>query len=504
MKILRQSILILLIIIGVIRAVCYFGYAAAYLPSPLESYFLEAKMVLLAYRAEVGITLYPDWLHYPHVANFFGPVYFILVGLIGRLAHADIPGLFGIGRSVSFGAGLLTSLVVGMVIGRRYGSLTGMAGGIVSLGTMSMIGFSVMCRPDLCAELLATLGFFLASKSMPWTRVLGGAFLVLAMLTKQTTVVFLMASVLGWICVGQWRTGLLLGLGAALALGGVVGGVTWLVEPNFAGALLGESQTPWDLKSFHSTFTRVILKGIDSLYFPLVGIALWLTRATGRRDPRWAVLGILIVLFSVVTSAKRGADTNYYLSMRVVEGLAVGSLWHAWSISQSWFRSMLLATTALVGCLALALSTYSFYQQTSFAWRAAKVLNGSYGRGLVTINREMTALTADPQSRVLTDSGLFDLYARENAVFGDPWLFRMLTDTGRIDPVVLRNRIDAQYYDLVVTTSELHQPKYDFYEFGLPKTLADRVRARYVFSGTRGELFVYRRRPLAKPQSGSP
>lgn len=80
----RRLLLILLLTLGAVRLLRYFEFASVMLAYPLESYFLEAKMVLLAYRVELGASLYPAWQDYPYVANFFGPLYFGLVGLLGR------------------------------------------------------------------------------------------------------------------------------------------------------------------------------------------------------------------------------------------------------------------------------------------------------------------------------------------------------------------------------------------------------------------------------------
>src|SRR3954453_19173536 len=54
-QVLRASILAL----GAFRATCYLLYAYASLPWPLEAFDLESKMVLLAHRAEQGMSLYP-------------------------------------------------------------------------------------------------------------------------------------------------------------------------------------------------------------------------------------------------------------------------------------------------------------------------------------------------------------------------------------------------------------------------------------------------------------
>src|SRR5690242_5748800 len=73
---------------GAARAVGYLAYALFTIPISYEIWYLEPKMVHLAWRVQAGVGLYPDWTAYPHVANFFGPVYFGLVGLLGRAAGA--------------------------------------------------------------------------------------------------------------------------------------------------------------------------------------------------------------------------------------------------------------------------------------------------------------------------------------------------------------------------------------------------------------------------------
>ncbi len=114
-----------ILLFGAVRAAAYFVYAAGRLTAPLETFHLEAKMVLLAQRVGGG-SPYPDWQACPHVANFFGPAYFVLVGLLGRLAGADIDQLFVIGRGVTFTSALLTTLGLAWFLYRRYWSPRGL------------------------------------------------------------------------------------------------------------------------------------------------------------------------------------------------------------------------------------------------------------------------------------------------------------------------------------------------------------------------------------------
>ena len=264
-----------LLAVGVVRMAGYFAYAVACLPSPLEVFHLEAKMVLLAYRVQVGAALYPEWRDYPHVANFFGPVYFVLVGLLGAATDADIPDLFRIGRGVTFASGLVTTLILGLVLGGRYGRGAGVAGAVLSLGASPMYGFSAMVRPDLMAETLGLGGFFLSGHRTRAGRVAGVALLALAILTKQTAVVFLVAAAIAPAVEGDWRRAWgVLGGGLALLFALVVA-ITLLFEPNFAASIAGEARSPWVVGEWVRTLRRLVESSPDLLLIPAIGLWLW-------------------------------------------------------------------------------------------------------------------------------------------------------------------------------------------------------------------------------------
>src|SRR4051812_47489425 len=103
------------------RALSFLVYAACQAITPLESFFLESKMVHLAWRVREGVRLYPPWRDGPHVANFFGPLYFGLVGLIGGMADVGLDGLFPLARAVTVASSLATTLLLGLVARQRYG-----------------------------------------------------------------------------------------------------------------------------------------------------------------------------------------------------------------------------------------------------------------------------------------------------------------------------------------------------------------------------------------------
>ena len=483
-----------LLAVGVVRLAGYFAYAVACLPTPLEVFHLEAKMVLLAYRVQAGAALYPEWHAYPHVANFYGPVYFVVVGLLGAATHADIPDLFRIGRGITFASGLLTTLVLGVVLGRRSGRGAGVAGAVLSLGAAPMYGFSVMVRPDLLAETLGIGGFFLSGSRTRAGRVAAVALLVLAILTKQTAVVFLMAAAFASAVEGHWRRAWgVLGGGLALLFALVVA-ITVLSEPNLAASIVGDAKSPWIVSEWLRTLRRLVELSPDLVLIPAIGLWLWTGRGAGTRDVRWAVLAIVLLGTSLGMSAKYGADLNYFLSLRVPESLAIGTLWHAGRTAKGRRRSAALSAAAALAIIVMVPGTLHAASQALLARRQAAFLAGPTGQSLLRSYQRGIHLARDPDYHLLTDSGLLELYPGERAAFGDPWLFRTLVDTGQIEPSLIKSRIDNQYYDLIVTTSDLNSADRASQVFSLPNALTVRARERYAPVREEGGLFYYGRR----------
>ena len=487
-RILRLALGLLLLLVG-LRAVAYLAYAAYRLPCPRpETWHCEEKMVHLAWRVQEGRAFYPEWRDYPHVSNFFGPVYFLAVGLMGRAARADIPGLFRIGRVLSFAAGLLTSLIVGVSLRRRFGVAAGVIGGVASLGAAPMFGFSVMVRPDLMAETLGVAGFLLAVGGSARSRVVGGVLLVLAVLTKQTAAVFLLAASATWLFRGRWRTaaGLLAGAMAALAI--VIGSVTAGPEPEFAASLLGEAMNPKDLPNWSQVVANLGRTAPDLLAFAAIGPWLWLRSRPREVAP--ATLAAALVASALAATMKQGADVHYFLSLRVVEGLAVGTLWKA-ALDRLDRPPPWLVASALLGAAALVPGVLEAGHRALIARDLAASLATWRGREITRTQAEVIRLARNPAVRMLTDLGLFDLYKGDRAEFVDPYLFRMLVESGRIRPARMRDALERESYDLLVISDFLDDPRYDSYLFGLPRGLVAAARRHYVFWGGSGGLFFY-------------
>jgi hypothetical protein len=486
-----RACLCLLALLVLVRAASFAVYTLELLSVRAEVGDLESKFVHLAWRVQAGVRLYPPWRVFPHVTNFFSPCYFLVVGHLGSSLRAGLAGLFLIGRSITVVSGLTTSLALAWLIRRSDGPAAAITGAASSLGAAPMIGAGLMARPDTLAECLGTVGFFLAIGASNRSRGAGLILLSLAILTKQTALIFLLAAtaVLA-LTHGPRRAGMFLASGlAAIAL--VIGVATAWFEPLFATSLLGESYTPWDIAYWADQLRELAVKAPDLLIVPAIALPIWLSDRPRRS---FAVILWLAVLGSgLVTAAKLGSGLNYFLSLRVIEAIAIGTIWRAASRAQTE-RPLQSAAAALVTALSLVPGTLVMAQAARSASAQAQFLGNQEGQRFLLAQQEVFSLAEDTKVSLLTDSGVLQLHQGERAPFVDPFQFRILFETGAILPNVMLEQVRTESYDLVITTSDLESRRYETNIFGLPSVLMHAVRDHYRLSGRRLGLYLYVRR----------
>lgn len=472
------------------RALLFVAYGILRVSWPLDVWDLESKMVLLAWRVQAGLWLYPEWHDYPHVSNFFGPIYFVLVGTIGRLAGASLGGLFVIGRTVTFLAGIATSLVVGHEARRRYGIPAGILGAAASLGAAPMEGFGLMVRPDTLAELFGVFGFFLVVREAPRARLAGAGLLLAAVFTKQTTAVFLAAAAATLALEGRRRLalGLLAGISAAAVV--IVAIVTATVEPHLAASLIAEGSMPWSGPNWLLRVGRLVREAPDLILFAALGPGIWL--ASSRPDRTLAALAITLTATCFLTAGKYGSDLNYFLSLRVVEGLAVAALASRLLHPPTNERSARLwLALGFVAALAFLPGDRYTRRLAREAWLNRQFTTNPSGGFPFEDRQKLERLAGDPRVLVLTDSARFQLQQRQHAPFGDPWLFRVQVDRGLIRPDRIREQIESEAYDYLLLREVLHSPAYETFVFGLPMPLTTPARDHYRLARTYKDVYIY-------------
>ncbi|MFO0956146.1 MAG: hypothetical protein U0800_01625 [Isosphaeraceae bacterium] len=484
----------LFMIAASIRALLFFVYVGLMVPIGYEVHALEAKMVHLAWRVQHGVRLYPPWHDGPFVANFFGPVYFGLVGFLGRWMGSSLADLFYVGRAVTLSSILITfAITVGMA-GRRSGRTAGVFAGLLVLGAAPFYGFGVMTRPDVFACWLGLAGFLLATSYSRPKAIAGAVVLAAAILAKQTAALYFAGAVLALLADRRWRPALAIGLGVGLGVAALVGGVTLLYEPQFGPDLLAERLAPWDLAAYHVLLWRVLIIMPELPLGLLIGAALWGFGPPTIRDRRLAVLSIVLGLGCTASAGKIGADINYFLPWIPLAALAYaeGGVLLARAQGRRAWLGLPVVVTALAA-LAFSLTQHALVQATS-AVRAWEDFGSPQGRAFRSQFLEVLATGRNPSVRILTDSGHLDIQRGEGTQFGDPWLFHLLADTGRVNLDRVVREIDDERYDFVITTKPLKDPSYASYDFGMPMPMVEAARRHYQYDHKESSLFIYRPR----------
>lgn len=210
------------------------------------------------------------------------------------------------------------------------------------------------------------------------------------------------------------------------------------------------------------------------------------------------VLAGVVLVGAVVLAMKSGSDLNYFLGLRLVAAMAAGAIWRSVAslIREPAPIRPRAALLAIVGLLGLAVSLLPSLEHSYAQARSAQSIHAYFstaGRPVVAQYRRIFALAEDPEIRLLTDSGMVAAHQGDRAAFVDPWLFRILVETGKIEPTAIRARIESREYDSIITTKDLHDEAdpYDSYGFGLPPELAEAARRNYAFAGVSAGLFLY-------------
>src|SRR5262249_13213186 len=210
------------------------------------------------------------------------------------------------------------------------------------------------------------------------------------------------------------------------------------------------------------------------------------------------ILAMAVWATGLLTAAKLGSGLNYFLSLRVVEAMAIGAIWGAARNPQGRSPGR-LAAVVLVLAVTLVPGTILAAQTAWLARLDARFYNTSEGRRFLGAQQQFFRMAEDPRARLLTDSGLLQLHQKERAPFVDPFQFRWLVNTGQLHPDVILKELRAGTYDLVITTSALYGPEYDTSTAGFPAVVAQAARAHYVPAERRLGLFLHVRRAVRNP-----
>src|SRR5262249_23303916 len=151
-----------------------------------------------------------------------------------------------------------------------------------------------------------------------WTA--GVVLLVAAILTKQTAAIFLVAAAAAlWVWGRRQQAAVVLGAGGLG--GGAVGAGVTAGEPLFAAPPPGAGRAPWGSATWAGQLRELGATAPDLLVVPVLGLWIWLAARPRRTTPVLFTLAVFGV--GLLTAAKLGSGLNYFLSLRVVEAMAL-------------------------------------------------------------------------------------------------------------------------------------------------------------------------------------
>lgn len=480
----RMSVATLLALAAV-RAVLFLATAWLDLGNPGEVLFLEAKFVHLCWRAQEGLAMYPDWREYPYVPNFFGPLYPMVVGGLGKLLSADVDRLTVVARGVTLGASVLGAVVAGASAGKRHGTVGGLVAGSLMMGALPTMRFGWMARPDLMADTLGLAGLVVSTwPRKGWRWVLAGALLMAAAgLTKQTALVYALAAGLGLLMEGRWRSGVGVVLGSSALAAGTVAVASWAWSPSFGASMLAERVMPMDPLAWRFLLLRTRYDGPDLWLLPLLGLAAW--RASGERDAPALSLAAVGVPLMGLASLKMGADYNYYLPIRAAGALGAGA-WAAWVWERARREPRVGGWVAAVTIVAAVFLLPGVDHARVLRMQTAEIrrrYESEGGQQYLAARAAVYEMAGNPTTPMLTDLGLVALHQGNRAAFVDPWLFRALVGLGEIKPTAMLGQIRRGQYLVIVSSRPLDDPDYELDQFAFPPPVARAILRNYVKAG---------------------
>jgi hypothetical protein len=474
-----------IVVAALLRAAAALLFVACDFPSRVAVYFIEPQMVHWARCAQRGESLYPDWREFPYVADIYTPGYFWVVGTLSRAVGADLDGVMRIGRATTIFFSLLGAGAVGWFV-RSKGRPAIAAAVSFAIGSVLMMGFGGMVRPDVTADVLGFIGFLAATASI---GVLGPALiLAAAVLCKQSAVIYLLAAVVALLWINRTRRAIVVSVVASSTVL-VVLGLIWVSgERNIFRSVLLEAGSPWRWEQWSTIAVKFLARSGDVAILCIAGSVHWcfaLRRNDPEADHAKRCLSLLVVGggFALLGIAKLGSDLNYFLPLRYLAAVLLAEQISRSRTSSVHLRTLFASTTFLIA-LVFWMSPWWY------GLRVHEAFNPDWRKMARIYEREIDAIDRLGKiQRVFTNCN--DAALRVGGLFLDPYAFRIMVDADRIEPTALIAKLKNGEYDLVVTTGPLEDPGYRDSPFALPNELTEAILERYEKS-SQGALVYYR------------
>jgi len=411
-----------------------FLWTGTVLDKPGEQTFAEAGSAYIARRVQNGGDLYGDWRVRPHVVTLYGPALYLPVAYLGRWIHADVHGLYVIGRWISVLTTVGTAGLIVWLMRRKPGAdplFCAMTAMVFLTCEEVLASFDLSFRADAPACFLTLLGLALVMHSDRSGFLYGSlAVFALAFLYKQSSLVGPPAVVLWVWSLGRRRHAITYAALGILVILGLVGLCEAVTNGRYAlnnfVALRGNT----GLVNVPGLFSEIAWGAI----LPLA-IGSW-AAVGGWGVPQTRLLAVAFVTSVVLNAAatyRDGSGVTYYMVP-----LAIGCVLCGRQLSTWWReRATTPAAAAALG-IAMTLAAVRYVPQVGVRlvelparWRGFQFRHEQH-RDKAEFIRSLADYVNRLPGPVLCQFNDIALYC-PNSILLDTFMFSTTSDAGVFD-----------------------------------------------------------------------
>jgi hypothetical protein len=483
-----------IVMIGPAYATALAAASAAHQPIALD--YAEPFVYAHARRLVEGASLYQPITTPPYTVAAYFPLYYV----VAAATQALFGGGFGPGRIVSFIAGIVATLGIGVIVSRRTCHIwPGAVAGLMFLGLAFPGGtpWLGLYRVDLLglALSIAAIGVLLQSRA-PTGAAIAGVLAGLAILTKQA---FFAAPLAGALWHWPDRRRLVLFVVGTLATVAIPCGMLELTTHALIENTLLSNVNPLDASIGYA----LIREMLEQEWLPLaLACGYLVARQPWRSCPeRLLVLYWLVSAIGLVGLFKVGANHNYWL-----EFAAATTMLAALGLAALLYKAPRVLSR--VGAIGLPLGLALLFGRGGM-----EMLAGGYGgvrSEAYTVQQDLTAIARPSDDvdlallidrirlepgDVLADPADVVVLANRHIEL-EPLIYTVLLDESKWSPSALVRRICAGSVSLVVLGAPLETA--DSTQFGAfgtwPPPVVQALRQTMTLQAFQAQRYVYSRR----------
>lgn len=450
---------------------------------------VEAIVALHSSMLANGGGIYFDLNRYPYTVSPYGPIFYTVSGYL----HRGLPPYLG-GRMLSFAALLVAVWLCWLALGYfTRGPYARAAGAILAASTSNLLTWGTVGQVDMLAACFSLAAFtvFLEYRERRQVRALvfAGALVILAVLTKQTSLAAGAAIGLTLLVEDRKRAAWWI-LGTAAVGAAILGALNIVTHGHYYDDAIVANIVPFrmSLLKLRQHAGYLLLTGSGVLLVACAG--LW--KLSRRVAPLYLYAALALCIWAL-TAPKIGSDLNYQLEMMLALCMCAGS-----ALDQlGFFTSLFSARRTWVTLLQLPLLLHVVLNVTLTARTIAeRALLEPFKR------HETEALKpfVDRPGRILSVQYDSLVYFR-GRMDVEPYIYSLLVQAGRTDPAPLLRDLQEKRLPAVILSEDIFHPSApseDLESLHLPADHIEALRQKYYMAariaGPYG-VYVYEPKP---------